>query len=615
MYSVLVGVLLFAVVCGVALFLAVAAGRQVGRTASGSRPASVYVQYISDKQSLNKLGYAQQLSRNWSGWGTFSASFATMSVLGGAALYFGPVYALTGAWGFSIALPVAALFAFALAAAQAELAAALPTAGGCYHWALARGGQGFGFAAAWLRGFGDLALLVLLAGAGALLVQPFAATYAGLGNGWLSFMLCAALLLGSQALVAWTGRRWVALFLQLGTWLQILLVAGVAAGLFLFIGPRLQPAEFLFTLRPETAGSGGWLAMMMAVLLMFRLFSGSDAAAYTMEEATAPEQHVPWNIYLAPVYGFLACYVLLAVLALSTAEATVGAGGSSGSGLFMTLLGKGLGVWNGWLAALVPLAVLGALWGSGLGVLNASSRMWFAFFRDRRSAWGRSMAAVSTERQTPGRLIAALVLVGLAVLGTLQAVRPWDGSHGLASENMRPPLALESRTSGELSLSESLARDRVSAGGSEGRIVPERATDAQQPDSWRGGALGTDWLWLLTAVTLLGSSAAAAIPLGLELLRPRGRRLLQHRLSAESSSGVWQLGSMRKTVCWIAFVWLLFILVMTVVLLSIVAAVLSAGVLLSAFVVNGVIGNRRRQFARPLSHEEMLHIEQRYRHM
>lgn len=601
MYSVLGGVLLFAGVCGVALFLAVAAGRQGSRTADGSGAASAYVQYISDKQSLNKLGYAQQLRRSWSGLGAFSASFATMSVLGGAAIYFGPVYALTGAWGFSIALPVAALFAFALAAAQAELAAAMPTAGGCYHWALTRGGQGWAWAAAWLRGFGDLALLVLLAGAGALLLQPFAAAYTGLGSGWLSFVLCAALLLGSQALVAWNGRRWVELFLQWGSGLQVLLIAGIVGGLFLVIGPRLQPAEFLFALRPAAADSSGWLPMTLSILVMFRLFIGSDAAAYFMEETRSPREYVPWSVYLAPVYGFVTGYVLLTMLALSTAGVVLSDSANGEGSLFMALLAGVFGVWNEWILALV---VLGALWGSGLGVLNASSRMWFAFFRDRRSVWNRYVAAISSKRQTPARLIAALVLVALAVLGMMQAVRPWDESGRSAPEPMRWALTGEGR---------------VPAPQPSERLVPGRvtvATDVWQVDSASGLMLELEanWLWPLTAVTLLGASASAAIPLGLELLRSR-RRLLERQRSAESVCGVWQLGSMRRIVCWLAFGWLLFIIVATAALLSTAAAMLSGIVLLTAFAASWLARLNRRQVVRPLSHEELLRIEQKYRHM
>ncbi|MBJ6363692.1 APC family permease [Paenibacillus sp. GCM10012307] len=544
MFNILGGVLLFAAVCGIGLFLAVAAQRQAGKGTQSRSSVTPYLQYIQDKHALNALGYAQQLRRNWSGFGTFSASFTSMSILAGAAIYFGPVFSLTGAWGFSVALPLAAVLAFLVGAANAELASANPTSGGCYHWARARGGKAWSWGAAWLRGLSDLGLFILFTGFAAQLLHSSAAGYLGFSEGRISFLLCAGLLLFTQALVVLQGRTIVRVFMRLGVWVQVSIVMAIAGGLFLFIGPRLQPAEYLFSFDPGGTGEVGWGHMLVSLLFMFRLFIGSDAAAYTMEEARQPQLHVPWSVYLAPVYGFIFGYVLMTIMVLTTSST----GGPLYNNFFMTLLSGRWGAWNDWAMSAISAGMFAALWGSGLSVLHTSSRLWFVFSRDRKSVAGRWFAKIPPHSQTPERLIILLTIGAFAAFAVLVAVQPWHHGEGNA------------------------------------------------------------WLWLLTGLTLICTSAAFAIPIGLHLSR---------RLRWREAAPPWHLGRLSLAVHWLSFAGLLLVVAATALYISGISAIIAALTFLCAVVTAQLPSIRRRHPLppQPVTREELLRIEQQYRHI
>ncbi len=387
-------------------------------------------------------------------------------------------------------------------------------------------------------------LLILFAGFAAQILHGSLAGYLGFAEGRISFLLCAALLLFTQALVAWQGRLWIRGFMKLGLWLQVGIVTAIAGGLFLVIGPRLQPAEYLFTFDPGGTGQVGFAHMLVSLLFMFKLFAGSDAAAYTMEEARQPQLHVPWSIYLAPVYGFVFGYVLMTLLVLTTSST----GGPLHDNFFIAMLSGRWGVWNDWAGTVISAGVFAALWGSGLSVLNASSRLWFAFSRDRRSAAGRWFAWIPRQRQTPERLILLLTVTALAILAALVAVHPWHDANG------------------------------------------------------------TIWLWPLTGLTLVSTGIAFAIPLGLHLFG--GRRRREH-------VQVWHPGRLSLPLRWTAFVWMLLVALASALYISAAAALIAVLVLLCAVLAAQLPRLRRRHPLpkQPATREELLRIEQQYRHI
>ncbi|XEC92544.1 amino acid permease [Paenibacillus tarimensis] len=427
MAHVLAGVLLFVAVCGAGLLLAFTAHWQMKRSGHSALPhTDPYVQYMQDKQSLNILGYAQQLRRSWNSFGSFSVSFTTMSLYAGAAVYFGAVFSYGGAWSFSIGWPIVSLFAMLVAAAMSEMASAIPTSGGGYHWAYAAGGKRWAWLTAWLRGLGDAGLLILVNWAAAYLIVTMISIRFNYERNTVSVLLFAFLLFAAQTIVARRGKVLLRLFMQFGAWLQVGLIVVIVVGLAVVIGPNLQPAEYLFSFGPYGTEKGGLVPVILTLLLLHRLFAGGDAAAHAVEETYNPKVTVPWSIYLTSVYGFVFGYVLLACIVLASPD-IIGFHGDSNA--FLALTTGVWGTWNPLMNNLILIGILCALWGSGLGCLNSASRLWFAYHRDARSGVNRWLAAVTPSRQLPHRIVVMVGLTCFTAFAALLYIDPWNGNY------------------------------------------------------------------------------------------------------------------------------------------------------------------------------------------
>src|SRR5207302_8869922 len=102
----------------------------------------------TDSALLHQMAYAQQLFRNMGGFSNFAISFTIISVLtGGLTLY---SYGLNhgGPQQMGIGWLVVGVMVLVVAAAMAQLASALPTAGALYYQAAKLGNKHWG----WITG-------------------------------------------------------------------------------------------------------------------------------------------------------------------------------------------------------------------------------------------------------------------------------------------------------------------------------------------------------------------------------------------------------------------------------------------------------------------------------
>ena len=111
-----------------------------------------------DERILHRLGYAQELMRAVGGFGNFAISFTIISILAGCLTsYFiafnngGPV-AVTWGW-----LLVGG-FCIIVALSMAEIASAMPTAGGLYYWASRLGSPAWGWFTGWFNLIGQISV-------------------------------------------------------------------------------------------------------------------------------------------------------------------------------------------------------------------------------------------------------------------------------------------------------------------------------------------------------------------------------------------------------------------------------------------------------------------------
>jgi amino acid transporter len=405
---VLVGALLFAAVCATAIALAVLAERRV----RASRHLTLgdqteYVRWMRDKHDLNRFGLAQQLRRGLGGLSSFGASFNVMSLIGSSAVLFGPALMLGGPAVIGYGWPIVALFSLAVCASQAEIASAVPTAGGCYHWAAALGGRRWGWYAGWLHlsGYGALLVLVNVTAAG--LLDAYASQRFGYTPGALTFWSWTLALFGTQAAAHHAGIRLLAAVHAAGAWLQALLAVAIIAGLVWIVWPGTYPADWLYRFDNPVLGTEGDLwAFAAGTLLLMRAFIGGDAAGHAGEETVDPRIRVPWGMFLSAAYVAVIGFVLLAFMALSWGAGADAAGGS----LFLQLA---LAPWKA-AGPVVAAGIALALWFSGFAVLGTASRSLFALARDQAAPRSFLWAQVSAKSHMPVRAIWLVTAAGLA---------------------------------------------------------------------------------------------------------------------------------------------------------------------------------------------------------
>src|SRR5947207_12756866 len=119
-------------------------------------------QIAADVQTLQRLGYAQELLRRMSGFSNTALSLSIICILAGGVTSFGQGLCAVGGAAIGVGWPLVTLFALTVAATMGQVASAFPTAGGLYHWAAILGGRGWGWATAWFNLAGLVTVLAAI---------------------------------------------------------------------------------------------------------------------------------------------------------------------------------------------------------------------------------------------------------------------------------------------------------------------------------------------------------------------------------------------------------------------------------------------------------------------
>ena len=283
------GIGLFAAVCAAALTLGFVAHRKTEESLHQSlRTHSSYVRFMQDKHDLNKFGYAQQLMRRQGGFASFGSSFLTMSSAGGAVLLLGPATSAGGAAVVGFGWPLLSLLGLFTACSLAALASAIPTSGGCYHWAAALGGRRLGLSAGWLHISGNIVLFATTNMLCASWLNRIAAITFGYELSTVTYGLLLIGLFAAQAAVGQLGSGSLAKLFSAVSWLKVLLVVGVIGALAASSWPGILPGEALFDfpakVPSQPGGTSPELSFPLGILLLQRMFLGSETAAMGAEE-------------------------------------------------------------------------------------------------------------------------------------------------------------------------------------------------------------------------------------------------------------------------------------------------------------------------------------------
>ncbi|KAJ6021919.1 GABA-specific permease [Penicillium herquei] len=382
-----------------------------------------------DTELLATLGYKQELRRHYSTVQIFAVAFSIMGLLPSIAstLSFSmPAGPVGMVWGWL----VASVFIFIVSLAMADLASAMPTAGGLYFWTHYYAAEKWKNALSFVVGYSNTI---------------------GLIGGICSIDYGFANMLLSMISIArdgnWTASRPVIY----GTYVATVVAHGLIATFFGRIMPKIQSICIFLNVGlvfatvvalpvgkhknapPVNSGSyvfghvenlttwpTGW-TFMLAWLSPIWTIGAFDSCVHMSEEATHAARAVPIGIIassgLCGILGFV-CLAVIAASMDSNIEGILGSAfGQPMAQIYYDALGKS--------GALGFMAVVSSVqFFMGLSIVLAASRQSWAFSRDGAlpfSSFFRKISQHRLMRYQPVNMMCGVVLVSV-VIGLLSLI-------------------------------------------------------------------------------------------------------------------------------------------------------------------------------------------------
>jgi len=361
-------------------------------------------QIRADTARLHQMGYAQQLFRDMGGFSNFAISFTIISVLtGGLTLY---SYGLNhgGPQQMGIGWLVVGVAVLVVAAAMAQLASALPTAGALYYQAAKLGNKHWGWITGWFNLIGQVTITSGIVYGNAIFAAALFNSLWGYPSdltttsGKIGVIGVFAVLLLVQATINHVGVRLAARAADISVWWHI----GVIAVLLVAVGllHPLHPLSYVFTQSYNASGFGSPLyAFLVGMLLAQWTFTGYDASAHVTEETVNPATRAPWGIVNSVFWSLIFGYLMLIALTLAIPDlAKTAASGNPVLDIVKNALGS-----TGGLLLFTGFVVAQAF--CGLSSITSNSRMLFAFSRDGALPGSKWLHVVSKKYRTPARAI------------------------------------------------------------------------------------------------------------------------------------------------------------------------------------------------------------------
>ncbi|ORY62450.1 amino acid permease [Pseudomassariella vexata] len=281
---------------------------------------------------INASGHVQELSRQFS-----------LSSLAGVGLVVGNTWPAIGGSilvaifnggppGVLYEFLTVSVFYFTVAASIAELASAIPSSAGVYHWASVTPGQKWGRIVGFFAGWWNYLAWVLGAASmasifGNTVVQMYALNHAGFeANPWhvfiayilVTWLSCATVCLANQAMPRLNN---LGLFAILGGFLITIIVVTVMPGR----GGRPAHASSSFVWTEWTADIGYPDGFVFVTGMLNGAFSIGpvDATTHLAEEIALPHRNVPIAIAMQVSIGFLMgfCYLIAIMYAINDYDA------------------------------------------------------------------------------------------------------------------------------------------------------------------------------------------------------------------------------------------------------------------------------------------------------
>jgi len=384
-----------------------------------------------DEATLAKLGYRQSLDRAWSGFSNFAISFTIISVLAGCFTTY--AFAWNGggpiaiSWGWPIICGLILFVAFSMS----ELVSKYPTAGGIYYWASDLGGKTWGWFTGWFNLIGLVGVTASVVYASAQFAYYLLSLY-GLDLGFVNFgddahvlsetFWLFALFLAIHSLINIYSSPLVAMFNNISVWWHVLGVA-IIIGILIIVPDQHQSVDFVFTdtinntglFDGSTTGIGFWFYVLpLGFLLTMYTQTGYDASAHISEETKGAALGAAKGVWRSVFWAGAIGWIVL--LAITFAATKVGVVTNVGLGSSLSIFDTSLDPWAAKMVILI--ATIGQLF-CGMACLTSSSRMCYAFSRDRAVPGHRLWTRLNHHRVPH---FAVIFMAMLALIVTLPAL-------------------------------------------------------------------------------------------------------------------------------------------------------------------------------------------------
>ncbi len=355
-----------------------------------------------DEKRLAELGYEQSLDRAWSSFSNFAISFTIISVLAGCFTTYQFAWNAGGPIAISWGWPIICGLILLVAVSMSELVSKYPTAGGIYYWSSDLGGKTWGWFTGWFNLIGLVGVTASVVYGSAAFLNTVLQIY-GLDLGFINFndaehaltetFVLFALILSIHALINIFSSPLVAHVNNVSVWWHVVGVA-VIIGLLAFVPSDHASFDFVFTqtfnntglFDGSTATAAFWFYILpLGFLLTMYTQTGYDASAHISEEthgaATSAAKGVWRSVFWAGLIGW---FVLLAIT-FAASESLVPQINDAevapfGVGTTLSILDLALSSWAAKMVLII--ATVGQLF-CGMACLTSSSRMCYAFSRDR----------------------------------------------------------------------------------------------------------------------------------------------------------------------------------------------------------------------------------------
>jgi amino acid transporter len=358
-----------------------------------------------DAAQLAALGYTARFDRKMSLWENFALGFTYLSPVVGVYSVFTLGMTLGGPpmfWSYFLA----AAGQFLVCLVFCEVVSQFPISGGLYPWARRLVGKKWAWMAGWIYGWALFTTIAAVAvGAG-----PFVATLLGFASSPITVTTIALVLVAISTLVNLAGTQVLARVAMFGFICEI--IGAIAVGGYLLLFQRHQP----FGVVLDTFGIGApgpyWPAFLAAAVTGLFTCYGFEACGDVAEETPNPGIAIPRAMRMTIYVGMSAAAFVCLALIVAQPDMAGAISGKVADPVAAVLLGAFGETGFKIVIAVVLVSFMSCI----LSLQAATSRLVFAYARDRMVVASEYFATVSPHTHVPVRALAMSGIVAAVII-------------------------------------------------------------------------------------------------------------------------------------------------------------------------------------------------------